>query len=473
MTQNPSAATGDAPARRWWTLGVVCAATFMLLLDVTIVVVALPDIQRHLDATLGQVQWVTDAYALSLAALLLTAGVLADRFGRRLLFLIGLAIFTAGSVLCAAAQDPVMLIVSRAAQGVGGAVLFSTALAILAATFHGRERSIAFGIWGAITGVSTALGPILGGLLTSGVNWRAVFWVNLPIGVVAFVVARRQLAETRAPHARRPDWWGFATLTTGLVSLVYGLIRASEEGWGDSLVIACLAAAAVLIVSFGLVERIVPHPMFDLGLLRIPTFVGGSVAAFAMNGSLFAMLIYLTIYLQNALGYSALQAGVRLLLMSGLAMVAATIAGRASAHVPVRLLVGPGLLLVGVGLLTMSGLGTDSSWTHLAPGLVLGGIGTGMVNPPLASTAVGVVHHHQAGMASGANTTFRQVGIAVGVAAYGSILGSSTGHDPATASPEAFVDGLNRLFVASGSVALVGGLAALALIRQRDFATQH
>ncbi|GGL45669.1 MFS transporter [Phycicoccus endophyticus] len=449
--------------RKWWTLAVVCAATFMLLLDVTIVVVALPDIQTSLKTDFGEVQWVTDAYALSLAALLLTSGVLADRFGRRRLFLVGMVVFTLGSALCAAAQSPAMLIWSRAAQGVGGSILFSTSLALLATTFHGRERGVAFGSWGAVTGVSTALGPLLGGLITSGISWRGVFWVNLPIGIVAIALAVARVQESRSPHPSRPDWGGFATLTIGLFTLVYGLIRAGQDGWSEGRVWVCFAVAVVALAAFVAVEARHSHPMFDLGLLRTPTFVGGSAAAFAMNGSLFAMVLYLTVYLQNDLGYSALQAGLRLLPIFATSMVAATVAGRISSHVPVRLLVGPGLLLVGAGLLLMTRIGEHTTWTALVPGFLVAGLGSGLVNPPLASTAVGVVPVHRSGMASGVNSTFRQVGIAVGIAAYGTLYGSSL------RSHHTVAHALDQLFLVSGAVAVVGGLLALALIRSRDF----
>ncbi|MGV9826120.1 MULTISPECIES: MFS transporter [unclassified Gordonia (in: high G+C Gram-positive bacteria)] len=460
-------------ARKWWTLVVVCAATFMLLLDITIVVVALPDIQRALGATFSQVQWVTDAYALALASLLLTSGSISDKFGRRRVFTIGLVIFTLGSLLCGLAQDPTMLIVSRAVQGVGGAMMFATSLALLAATFHGRERGVAFGVWGAVTGVSTALGPILGGVLTSGISWRAIFLVNIPIGIAAVLVALRMVDESRSPHARRVDWPGVITFTAGLFALVYGLTEAGQRSWGDSLVVGSFIVAAVLLVAFVAIEFTVAEPMFDLSLLRIPTFLGGSVSAFAMNGSLFAMLLYIVLYLQNSLGYSALQTGVRLLVLFGCTMVLAPIAGRLSERVPVRWLIGPGLLLVGIGLFTMTGLDADSDWTHLIVGLVLSGIGSGLVNPPLASTAVGVVPVYRSGMASGINNTFRQVGIAVGIAVYGSVFSarmtSSMRDNPAGGIHAGYADALNVLFWISGAVAVVGGVCALLLIRQKDF----
>ena len=491
--------------RKWWTLLVVCAATFMLLLDVTIVVVALPDIQRALTASFGQVQWVTDAYALTLASFLLTSGSLADRFGRRRAFLVGLVVFTLGSVLCAAAPDPLVLIISRAAQGVGGAILFATSLALLATSFQGRQRGVALGVWGATTGIATALGPILGGVITSGFSWRGIFWVNLPVGAAAVVITLWRVAESRAPHAHRPDWPGFTSLTLALVSLVYGLIRASESSWSDAGVIVCLVLAAVALTSFVVIEHRVAHPMFDLSLLRIPTFLGGSIAAFAINGALYAMLLYVAIYLQDDLGYSALQAGVRMLLISGLALVFATVSGRLSAHVPARWLVGPGLLVVGLGLFLMSGLSGTTPWTHLIPGLILTGAGSGLVNPPLAPTAVGVVHPSRSGMASGVNNTFRQIGTSVGIAAYGSIFtaglanglltrlagtpfadrsgqiadavhrgaaGALVAGNPELAGPigDSFAGAFNEPLIVSGVLAVLGGIAALLLIRTKDFA---
>jgi EmrB/QacA subfamily drug resistance transporter len=497
--------------RKWWTLVVVCTGIFMLLLDLTIVVVALPDIQGDLHAGFSDLQWTVSAYALTLASLLLTTGSLADRYGRRLMFTGGLIIFTAGSLACGLAQSATMLVISRAAQGVGGATVMSTSLALLAESFHGRERGVAFGVWGAVTGAAVALGPILGGVITSGISWRGIFLVNVPLGIAATIVTRMRVDESRAPVATPPDWPGFVLLTTGLVSLVYGFIRVSGHGWGDTGVLACLAAGVGLLGAFVLAEARSEHPMFDLGLLRTPTFVGGSIAAFTMNGSLFAVLLYLVLYLQDSLGYSASATGVRLLIITAGMFVAATIAGRLSSRVPVRWLIGPGLLLVGVGLVLMSGLNGTSAWTHLIPGFLLAGVGSGLVNPPLASTAIGVVEPHRAGMASGVNSTFRQVGIAVATAALGTIFTSAlrrslshslaavpalAGHASAIAAQvqqgsfrtvlgsvpasqrgplelaahSAFAAGMNDLFLVTAAVALVGGLASMALIRSRDFA---
>jgi EmrB/QacA subfamily drug resistance transporter len=494
--------------RKWWTLIAVCAGMFMLLLDVTIVIVAQPSIQAGLHASFSDVQWTLDAYALTLASLLLTSGVLADRYGRRLLFTIGLAVFTLGSLLCGLAADPLMLILSRSGQGIGGAMMFATSLALLGHSFRGRERGVAFGVWGAVVGIATALGPVLGGVITTDWDWRGIFLVNVPVGVFALAVTFWRTEESRSPHPAPPDWAGFLLLTSGLVSLVYGLIRAGENSWSDAVVIACLAAGVVLLGAFGLTERRVAHPMFDVSLLRVPTFSGGAIAAFAMNGSLYAMLLYFVIYLQDVLGYSALGAGLRIAIISLAQLVTSVIAGRLSERVPTRWLIGPGLLLVGIGLIVMAGLNGASSWTHLIPGFIVAGLGGGLVNPPLASTAIGVVPPYKAGMASGVNTTFRQIGIAAGIAALGSIfaagiqdhlsgalppslsgaagsivnavrqgsVGQLLATEPAAdraavglALRSSFAAALNELLYVSAGLAIVGAVCAMLLIRRKDF----
>jgi EmrB/QacA subfamily drug resistance transporter len=494
--------------KKWWTLVAVCAGIFMLLLDITIVIVAQPSIQTGLHASFSDVQWTLDAYALTLASLLLTSGSLADRYGRKLLFSIGLTIFTLGSLLCGLAASPLMLILSRSGQGIGGAMMLATSLALLGNSFRGRERGVAFGVWGAVVGISTALGPVLGGVITTDWSWRGIFLVNVPVGVFALVVTIWRVEESRSPQPTSPDWPGFALFTAGLIGLVYGLIRAGETTWSDTGVIICLAAGAALLAAFLMVERRVAHPMFDLSLLRVPTFAGGSIAAFAMNGSLYAVLLYLVIYLQDVLGYSALGAGLRLAIISVAQLATAAIAGRLTERVPLRWLIGPGLLLVGIGLIVMAGLSGDSTWTHLIPGFIVSGLGSGMVNPPLASTAIGVVPPDKAGMASGINNTFRQVGIATGIAALGSIftsviqshlthalppslagstarivtavrqgsVGQLLASVPVTdraavgaALRSSFAAALNDLLYVTAGLAVVGAACAVLLIRRQDF----
>ncbi len=508
--QPAAASAGD----KWWTLVAVCLGTFMLLLDITIVNVALPDIQSALHSSFSDLQWVVDAYALTLAAFLLTAGSLADMYGRRLLYVIGLGLFTLASLLCGAAQSTLMLQLSRAVQGIGGAIMFSVSLALLANAFRGKDRGVAFGVWGAITGLAVAIGPLLGGILTSGLSWRWIFFVNLPVGVAAVALTAAKVSESRDPRARRPDWAGFATFTLALASLVYGLIESSQRSFSDGLVIGCLIAAAVLLLAFVLVEMNIASPMFDLSLFRLPTFSGGLVAAFGISASIFAMFLYLVLYLQDILQLSALQTGVRLLVTSGAILVTSAIAGRLSSRVPVRLLIGPGLVAIGIGLLLMRGLNVNSTWTHLLPGLIVGGVGVGFVNPPLASTAIGVVDPRRAGMASGINSTFRQVGIATGIALLGTLFSnrftsevssqvaqvpslSGSGSRIASAvqsggasqllrsapvavraqlreiTVSAFTTGLNFILLVAAIIALVAGVVAFMTIRQKDFVYQQ
>jgi EmrB/QacA subfamily drug resistance transporter len=507
---------GEDPGQRgnkWWTLVAVCLGTFMLLLDITIVNVALPDIQKALHSSFSDLQWVVDAYALTLAAFLLTAGSLADMYGRRRLYLIGLVVFTCASALCGFAVSTLMLQLSRALQGVGGAIMFAVSLALLADAFRGKDRGTAFGVWGAVTGLAVAIGPLLGGILVSGLSWRWIFFVNVPLGIVAVVIAVMMVAESRSPQASGPDWAGFALFTVALASLVYGLIESNQRSFTNGLVLGCFALTAVLLVVFVIVERRIAHPMFDLTLFRLPTFSGGSVAAFGLSASIFAMLLYLVLYLQDILGYSALGTGVRLMVISAGILVTSTVAGRLTSKVPVRLLIGPGLIMVGVGLLLMRGLNAGSSWTHLIPGMIVGGLGIGLVNPPLASTAVGVVPPQRAGMASGINSTFRQVGIATGIALLGSLFSNKVRDDvrshvaavpglshqgPRIATavqsgeigqviarlPEharqavelitraAFTTGLNSILLVAAIIALVSAVVSLVAIRSKDFAHQ-
>jgi len=447
---------------KWWTLTAVSTGVFMLLLDLTIVNVALPDIQRSFGASLSDLQWTIDAYALTLAAFLLTAGSLADLAGRRLLFATGVAAFTLGSLACGLADGPLFLIVARAAQGVGGAIMFATSLALIAQAFRGRDRALAFGLLGAITGVAVAIGPVLGGVLTS-ISWRWIFLVNLPIGAFALLVTLTKVAESRNPFAKRPDFVGFVTFSGGLAALTFGLIRSNDDGWASTTVIASFVTAAVLLVAFVVAELVQREPMLELGLFRVPTFSGALAAALAINGSLFSLLTYMILYFEQSLKLSPAETGVRFLPLTGAIFFASGIAGRLSERVPNRFLIAPGFGLVGAGLLLMRGITADSNWTHLLPGMIVAGIGAGLVNVPLAATAIGIVQPARAGMASGINTTFRQVGTATGVAALGSIFAAQAG----------FVDGLNVVLLVGAVTAFAAGGLTLFLVRERDLVREE
>jgi EmrB/QacA subfamily drug resistance transporter len=461
--------------RKWWTLIAVCVAIFMLLLDITVVNVALPDIQRSLHSSFQDLQWVVDAYSLTLAAFLLTGGALADLFGRRLLFTIGLVVFTASSAACGLSSTPLILNLARGVQGVGGALMFATSLALIAQAFHGRERGTAFGVFGAVTGAAVAAGPLIGGVITSAVGWQWIFFVNLPIGLFAVALTLMRVSESRDPAATGVDWMGLLTFSGSLFLLVFALVRGNGLGWGSTEIVSMLAGAGVLIVLFLLAEIRQERPMLDLSLFRRPAFTGANIVAFTVSSSAFAMFLYLTLYIQNVLGYSPLQAGLRFLPTTLLMFAVAPLAGRLSVRVPIRILLGVGLLFVGAGLFAMSTITPTSGWTALIPGFVLQGIGVGLINPPLASAAIGVVPHARSGMASGANSTFRQVGIATGIAGLGAVFQ----HDLAAGTIAhhsyrvAFVGAFTTIAEIAAAIAFAGAVCAFALVRQRDFVVSH
>jgi EmrB/QacA subfamily drug resistance transporter len=488
--------------RKWRVLIVVCVAVFMLLLDITVVNVALPDIQKELNTSFTDLQWIVDAYALTLATTLLTAGSLGDRLGRKRVFLVAIAIFTTASALCGAAQSPTWLILARGFQGIGGAGMFAVSLAIISQEFHGRERGTAFGIWGATIGLAVAIGPLVGGALTTYVGWRWIFFVNIPIGIACVAAGMRELHESRNEEHGSFDLWGLLTLTGGMFAFVLALLRGEDWGWSSGRVIGLFVAAVVLLCSFAWIELHRSDPLLDFRLFKVPTFTGAQTTAFAISSGMFAQFLFLPLYLENVLGYSAVATGVRFLPLSLVSFVCAPIAGRLSARVPVRLLLSGGLALCGVSLLLMWGITLGSSWTTLLAGFLVAGVGVGFVNAPLASTAVSVVEPRRAGMASGINNTFRQVGIATGIAALGAVfqsqianhlsvagvpqrlvhpfsaaIASGGGTLPGrTITPQtivlahsAFISGLNRILVVAAVVLFAGAVLALVLVRQRDF----
>ena len=496
--------------RKWWTLAVVCVAVFMLLLDITIVNVALPDIAKSLHANFSAIQWVIDAYSLMLAALLLTAGSLGDLLGRKRIFIAGLVIFSLASLACGLANSSTLLNLMRGVQGIGGAIMFAQSLALIAQEFQGRERGTAFGIWGATVGASVAVGPLIGGVLTETLGWEWVFFVNVPIGAAAVALAISKMHESRDPQAPPIDWLGAVTFSGGLFLLVFALIRGNPEGWGSPLIVAMLIAAVLLLVAFFAIESRISNPMLDLALFKVRTFTGASITAFGLSASMFAMFLFLTLYLQIGLGESPLNAGLHFLPITLVSFVVAPISGRLSTSVPVRLLMGGGLLLVALGLLLMHGLEPrpKGEWTDLLPGFLVAGFGIGLINPPLAQTAVGVVDPRRSGMASGINTTFRQVGIATGIAALGAVYQSvveskvrdgfaaiadgragqlahlvanqeapqalaqipaqARGHAAAIVN-SAFVDALNELLLIGSAVAFIAALFTFWLVRTSDF----
>jgi EmrB/QacA subfamily drug resistance transporter len=501
--------------RKWWTLTAVSVATFMLLLDITVVNVALPSIREDLGASFTDLQWVVDAYALTLAALVLTAGSLADRLGRRRLFAAGLAIFSAASLLCALAPDPTLLNLARALQGVGGAVMFAVSLALIAQEFPaGRERGTAMGLYGATIGVAVAIGPLVGGALTDWLGWESIFYLNVPIGIAAIAVTYLRLRESRDPNATRVDWPGVASFSGALFLLVLALVRGNEEGWGSTLIVSLFSGAGALLAAFVAIERRVREPMLPLGLFKVPSFTGVQLAAFAVSGSMFALFLYLTLYLQNYLGLSPLEAGVRYLPITIASFVMAPIAGALLSRVPARVMMSAGLAAAGAGLLLMSGIDAGDEWTTLLGGFLVAGAGVGLLNPVIADVAMSVVPREQSGMAAGINDTFRQVGVAVGIAVWGAVFvgqgadkvselaagtpaaggdrprelveaASSGNLDQAlagvppqlhgvvsNAAGEGFLTGLNDVLLLGALLSFAGAVLALWLVREREIERQ-
>jgi EmrB/QacA subfamily drug resistance transporter len=451
--------------RKWWTLIAVSVATFMLLLDITVVNVALPRIREDLGASFTDLQWVLDAYALTLAAFVLTAGSLADRLGRRRVFAVGLGIFSLASLLCALAPDPTFLNVARALQGVGGAAMFAVSLALIAQEFPGgRERGRAMGIYGATIGVAVAIGPLIGGALTDALGWRSIFYLNVPIGLAAIAITYARLRETRDPHATRIDWAGVATFSAALFLLVLALLRGNDEGWSSGVIVSLFAGAAALLLAFIAIESRVGEPMLPLGLFRIPSFTGVQLAAFAVSASLFSLFLYLTLYLQNYLGYTPFQAGLRYLPITLLVFVFSALAGGLIGRVSSRVLMSFGLVMTGTGLLLMSGIDVGSGWTTLLGGFLIAGAGVGLLNPAIADVAVSVVPKERSGMAAGINDTFRQVGVAVGIAVWGAVFiaqGANKVRELASGTPAAQGDAPRRLVESASSGSLDHAVAAL------------
>ncbi len=501
--------------RKWWTLIAVCIGTFMLLLDITVVNVALPDIQKALNSSFADLQWVVDAYSLTLAAFLLTAGVLGDMFGRRGVFAIGLGIFSVSSFLCGISVSPLMLNLSRGAQGVGGAIMFATSLALIAQAFSGRERGTAIGVYGAVVGGAVAVGPLIGGAITSGIGWRWIFFVNIPIGVIAILITISKVDNARFVSNRRIDWIGFISFSGSLFLLVFALVQGNAKGWGSAFIVGMLVGSAVLMAVFLVAESHQDDPMLDLSLFRHPAVVGVSLGSFALSASIFALFLYLTLYLQEVLGYSPLQAGLRFLPITMLSFLVAPIAGKLTVRVQSRYMLGLGLFLVALGCSLMSRVQPDSTWTVLLPGFLCAGVGVGITNPVLASVSVSVVSPERSGMSTGSASTFRQVGLATGIAGLGAVFlsqikgttvtalqSSSAGQqvlahggqrvtaaitgsgvrDAAAAIPVApvrdallsayqigFTKTLNHLMDIGSIIAVVGAVGCLILVRQRDF----
>ena len=454
---------------RRWTLALVSIATAMLMLDIAVVNTAITDMGKDLGATLDDLKWVIDAYTLALAAVVLTAGSLADRFGRRRVFAIGLAVFTVTSGMAAVATDITMLNIFRAFQGIGAAAMFATSLALLAHEFPGtQERAKALAVYGATIGASFAVGPLVGGLLTTGLGWRSIFLINIPIGLFALVMTIRYVRESQDPRAPRVDWAGQVTLTAGLFLLVLGLLRGNDDGWTSAPIVAELSAAAILLIAFVAIQRRVAEPMMPLRFFRIPSFAGAQIAAFAISATFFAIFLYMTVLLQQVLGLSAIEAGLVYLPATVLNFFVAGASATIGERISPRVMVAGGLMLVAVGMLLMINVGADSHWSAMLPGSLVAMFGAGMFNPALSGVALGTLPEEHSGLAAGVNDMFRQAGIAVGVAALGAMISTDA---LITGDKQGYVDSLHTALAVGAVAAAIGAVASALLIGRKARAT--
>ncbi|MCF3145198.1 MFS transporter [Streptomyces platensis] len=408
---------------KWWALVAICLGTFMLLVDATIVNIALPDIAKSLNSSFTAFQWVVNIYALPLVALLLIGGSLADRFGRRALFVSALVVFGVASVLCGFAPSTGVLIAARALQGVGGAVMYATSTALIATSYKGRDMGMAFGVWAAVNGASAAAGPLLGGVLTEYVSWRAIFLINVPVAVVAVVLALKFIPESRNPAAGRFDFGGMITFTVAIAALTYAMTHSSNAGWSDGQTLGFLGLGVVALVAFVIVEARLHRPMLDLTVFKSASFVALMIGIAVMQGASFSRLPYTTVWLESALGLGPVAAGLLgSVPLSAATFVVALLTGRYLQHLAARIPIGIGLVLVAAGLFLQIGLDADSTGASLVAGLVVTGIGAGMINPVLTSAAIAALPSSQAGTAGGVVNTFRQLGFAVGTALFGTVF---------------------------------------------------
>jgi EmrB/QacA subfamily drug resistance transporter len=487
--------------RKWLPLITVSLGTFMLLVDVTIVNVALPDMARDIKTSFTSLQWVVDAYALVLAALVLGTGTIADKIGHRRAYVIGLVVFAASSMTCGLAPNVDLLITFRAIQGLGAAAMFATTFALLNSSYQGRERGIAYGMWGAVAGASASIGPILGGLLTQGASWRWIFFVNVPVSVVVIALCVLVLTDVQAPITRRIDVYGMAAFTGFAAAATYAFIRANEQGWATAATYALLSASVACFAAFLLIESRTAEPMIELTLLRNRSFAGVLLAALVLNFSAFAFFTYTSIWMQSVLGFGAIKTGFTGVPLSLAAFVVSAGIGRFLHGNRAGAIIGGGLLCIGGGsILNLILLQSQNSWVALLPGFVLAGIGVGLATPTLSSSAMAAVPVQRGGMAAGAVNSMRQLGYAFGIALLGTVFaacadktisGRGVAHASAIAhglaggqAPKllnqvpsalrthldsvlhaASISGLHGVFLVSGISGVLAGLAVLVMVR--------
>ena len=454
--------------RKWWTLGAVAFGLFMIMLDNTVVFVALSAIQSDLSISTSELEWVVNGYALTFAVLMLTGGKLADMFGRRRIFIIGLAIFTASSLACGLATGASMLIGARVVQGVGSALMNPATLSIITATFPPRQRGTAIGIWVGVSAMALAIGPLVGGILTEQINWSWIFFINVPVGIVAIIVARLVIDESRdESKEQRLDLPGLISSGVGLFALTYGLIESNNYGWTSPRILVSFAVAAVALVLFVVLEHRQRVPMLDLSLFKNRTFAGANTVMLLVALAMFGVFFFNSLFLQRILHYSAIETGATFLPMTVLIVLIAPVAGKFSDRIGSRWLMGAGLVFLSASLISFSTLGIGSTFWDVLPGLLLGGVGMSLAMTPTTAAAMGSVPVDKAGVGSAVLNSMRQVGGSLGIALMGAIVASSvhvSETDPRAASQ--FVDGYQNALHVAAAIALVGAVVAVTTVRK-------
>ena len=449
--------------RKWWTLAAVSFGLFMIMLDNTVVNVALPAIQEDLGADLSQLQWIVTGYALSFAALMLIGGKLADAYGRRLIFVAGILLFTGASLWCGLADSGEMLIAARVVQGIGAALMNPATLSIIAATFPPKERGMAIGIWAGVSALALAIGPLVGGLLTEHLSWHWIFFVNVPVGAIAIAASYLLIPESKDETHQSLDLPGLATSALGLFALTYGLIEANEYGWTSARIVGSFVVAVVSLVAFVVIERRRRSPMLDLSLFRSGTYSGANIAMLLVALSMFGVFFFVSLYMQNVLGYSAVQAGAAFLPMTVIIILVAPIAGKASDKYGSRWLMTIGMVLLAVQLLYLSQLSADSGFWNLLPGFLVGGLGMALAMTPTAAAATRAVPVEKSGVGSAVLNAMRQVGGSVGIALMGAIVANASTGRPGI---DGFMAGFERALFVAALIAFAGSIVAFALVRQ-------
>jgi EmrB/QacA subfamily drug resistance transporter len=409
--------------RKWWTLGAMSFSLFMIMLDNTVVNVALPSIQKDLGASLSALEWTINAYTLAIAVLLVTAGRLGDIFGRRRGFLIGVSVFALSSATAGFAPNDASLVISRAVQGIGAAFMMPATLSIVTNAFPAAERGRAIGTWAGVSALALAVGPVVGGFLTEQVSWRAIFFLNLPVAALAIVVALAAVRESRDRTVPRiVDYAGVVTITVGIGALVLALIEGNDWGWGSARIISLVALSVLGVITFILTERRVRFPMVQFDFFRSRQFVGTNGIAFVVSFAMLAMFFFMALYMQNILGYSPLEAGIRFLPSTLLIIVAAPVAGRLTDRIGPRIPIVVGLTLAAIALYLQSQITIDTGYDYLLPTFALMGLGIGLTMSPMSTAAMNAVHEAKAGVASGILSMSRMVGGTFGVAAVGALF---------------------------------------------------